>query len=42
MQVAVHAEARLLATRAMTAVMDALVGRPLYLVDFACWAVPPR
>lgn len=37
-----HALLRLWATQALHAVQDWVVGRPLYLVDFHCFAIPQR
>ena len=34
--------ARLWATRALHGALDWVVGRPLYLVDFHCFAIPQR
>ena len=41
-QVTAHAMVRLWATRALHAALDWVVGRPLYLVDFHCFAIPQR
>ncbi len=41
-QVTAHAVARLWAVKALHAVMDHAVGRPLFLVDFHCFAIPER
>ncbi len=41
-QVTAHAVARLWAVKALHAVMDHVVGRPLFLVDFHCFAIPER
>lgn len=41
-QVTAHAMARLWATRALHGALDWVVGRPLYLVDFHCFAIPQR
>ncbi len=41
-QVTAHALVRLWATQALHAVQDWVVGRPLYLVDFHCFAIPQR
>ena len=41
-QVTAHALVRLWATQAMYQVLDTVMGRPLYLVDFHCFAIPQR